>query len=194
MGTECSCLRAGNPEDSQVKLDSEFAEININGKSTANEAGATAITRVPLNLKINIEDLVNLQSLIRGHVSRQGPVLRAVELQTTVQQPTHSQLLELPESRIPDYSTVATRTAESTLGRFVYNEDLSEFGCVQRYGPVELESHAIYEGYWNTEQQRHGEGVQMWSDGSKYEGYWREDKANGLGRLIHADGDVYEGA
>jgi len=24
-------------------------------------------------------------------------------------------------------------------------------------------------------------------------GYWRNDKANGKGRLIHADGDVYEG-
>jgi hypothetical protein len=26
-----------------------------------------------------------------------------------------------------------------------------------------------------------------------YEGYWRNDKANGKGRLIHSDGDVYEG-
>jgi hypothetical protein len=24
-----------------------------------------------------------------------------------------------------------------------------------------------------------------------YEGYWKGDKANGHGRLIHADGDVY---
>lgn len=33
----------------------------------------------------------------------------------------------------------------------------------------------------------------MWADGSRYEGYWKQDKANGRGRLIHADGDVYEG-
>jgi hypothetical protein len=26
-----------------------------------------------------------------------------------------------------------------------------------------------------------------------YEGYWVDGQANGRGRLIHADGDVYEG-
>jgi len=26
-----------------------------------------------------------------------------------------------------------------------------------------------------------------------YEGFWKNDKANGKGRLIHADRDVYEG-
>jgi hypothetical protein len=35
--------------------------------------------------------------------------------------------------------------------------------------------------------------MQIWKDGSKYEGYWKFDMANGKGRLIHSDGDVYEG-
>ena len=35
--------------------------------------------------------------------------------------------------------------------------------------------------------------MQLWRDGSKYEGYWSSDMANGKGRLIHSDGDVYEG-
>ena len=26
-----------------------------------------------------------------------------------------------------------------------------------------------------------------------YEGWWKDNKANGAGRLIHADGDVYDG-
>lgn len=29
--------------------------------------------------------------------------------------------------------------------------------------------------------------------GSVYEGYWKNDKANGRGRLIHADKDIYVG-
>ena len=37
---------------------------------------------------------------------------------------------------------------------------------------------------------RDGRGVQIWLDGSRYEGYWKNNKANGRGRLIHADGDV----
>lgn len=42
-------------------------------------------------------------------------------------------------------------------------------------------------------ESREGKGIQVWPDGSRYEGYWRMNKANGKGRLIHADGDVYEG-
>jgi hypothetical protein len=41
--------------------------------------------------------------------------------------------------------------------------------------------------------ERHGFGIQVWPDGSKYVGYWRHDKANGKGRLIHSEGDMYEG-
>lgn len=59
---------------------------------------------------------------------------------------------------------------------------------------VVLENGARYEGQWNVEtNQRDGKGVQIWADGSIYEGYWKNDKANGRGRLIHADKDVYEG-
>ena len=53
---------------------------------------------------------------------------------------------------------------------------------------------AQYEGEWNMKTGfRHGRGYQIWSDGSIYEGYWKNDKANGRGRLIHADGDIYDG-
>ena len=57
-----------------------------------------------------------------------------------------------------------------------------------------LENGAKYNGQWSLDNsQRDGRGIQVWIDGSMYEGYWRKDKANGKGRLIHADGDVYEG-
>ena len=35
--------------------------------------------------------------------------------------------------------------------------------------------------------------MQIWPDGSIYEGYWKNSKTTGNGRLIHADGDVYDG-
>ena len=40
---------------------------------------------------------------------------------------------------------------------------------------------------------RSGYGVQEWPDGSKYHGYWENDKANGKGKLYHASGDIYDG-
>lgn len=57
-----------------------------------------------------------------------------------------------------------------------------------------LENGAQYEGEWlRGSQIRQGMGLQLWPDGSMYEGYWADNKANGKGRLIHADGDVYDG-
>ena len=57
---------------------------------------------------------------------------------------------------------------------------------------MRLENGARYQGSWNIDTNlREGEGTQIWQDGSIYEGMWSSDKANGKGRLIHADGDVY---
>ena len=56
-----------------------------------------------------------------------------------------------------------------------------------------LENNAKYKGQWEkNKNERHGLGIQVWSDGSMYQGHWKNDKANGKGRLIHADGDIYE--
>ena len=53
----------------------------------------------------------------------------------------------------------------------------------------------VYKGEWNKlTGERDGVGIQLWPDGSKYEGMWRRDKANGRGRMTHANGDIYEGA
>lgn len=52
----------------------------------------------------------------------------------------------------------------------------------------------LYKGQWKKKTgERDGLGIQFWPDGSKYEGMWRNDKANGKGRMTHANGDIYEG-
>ena len=35
--------------------------------------------------------------------------------------------------------------------------------------------------------------MQEWPDGTKYLGQWSHDKSNGLGKLIHSSGEIYEG-
>lgn len=98
-------------------------------------------------------------------------------------------------SELPDYSSYATRETEKMLGPFVYDMDdkiLFDLEIITR-GPYELDNGAIYQGQWTKDGLRHGRGLQIWKDGSKYEGYWSNDMANGKGRLIHCDGDVYEG-
>ena len=83
------------------------------------------------------------------------------------------------------------------LGEFVYEDKAFEkkLGPREHRESVQLENGARYDGEWipNT-QTRQGKGIQVWPDGSMYEGYWMDNKANGKGRLIHADGDVYDGS
>ena len=61
-------------------------------------------------------------------------------------------------------------------------------------GPVMVENGAWYDGEWNEEtNERDGKGLQVWPNGNFYEGNWRNGKFNGKGRLIHANGEVYNG-
>ena len=76
-------------------------------------------------------------------------------------------------TQMPDYSNQATRATEKEIIPFQYDEDESQYGTelIVR-GPYELDNRAIYKGQWSKEGMRHGRGIQIWPDGSKYEGYW----------------------
>ena len=53
---------------------------------------------------------------------------------------------------------------------------------------------ACYIGEWKVgTQKKEGRGMMVWKDGAMYEGYYKNDKGNFFGRIIHADGDVYQG-
>jgi len=81
------------------------------------------------------------------------------------------------------------------LATFDYEPAPADYNSIQRVEEEKktLDNGAQYEGEWDQQGKKDGKGVQIWVDGSLYEGYWKNDKANGRGRLIHADGDVYNG-
>ncbi|TNV77956.1 hypothetical protein FGO68_gene11802 [Halteria grandinella] len=96
----------------------------------------------------------------------------------------------------PNYDNQLVQSIKEQLGDFNYNPGPQYRDNIKRVvqGVQTLENQARYDGEWDLEKGfRDGRGMQIWADGSLYEGYWRNDKANGRGRLIHADGDVYEG-
>ena len=55
-----------------------------------------------------------------------------------------------------------------------------------------------YEGESSLEGKRHGKGAMVWTVGSFYEGWWKNDKQHGQGRLIYCNINsgayYYEGA
>jgi len=77
------------------------------------------------------------------------------------------------------------------MGPFVWN-DKDQFGA-KFSKPVTIENGCTYIGQFDKEGNRCGRGICIWTDGAKFTGYWKNNKANGRGRLIHKDGDVYEG-
>jgi hypothetical protein len=86
------------------------------------------------------------------------------------------------------------QSKKADLGAFVFDSDEKEFGQREKKPSKTLDNGALYDGEWLVgTQTKQGRGMQIWPDGSLYEGYWKNGKANGNGRLIHADGDVYVG-
>ena len=58
---------------------------------------------------------------------------------------------------------------------------------------VKYENGSMYLGEWNNEDNRHGRGIQIFSDESRYSGQWSNDKPNGLGILRQKNGSYYDG-
>jgi len=54
-----------------------------------------------------------------------------------------------------------------------------------------LKNGAIYKGYI-INNFRNGYGIVTWKDGTTFAGYWVDDKANGKGKFIHCNGDIFE--
>ena len=50
-----------------------------------------------------------------------------------------------------------------------------------------------YKGEWNRDGQRHGFGMLILTDGTKYIGEWVNGLCHGLGIMVFSDGSKYEG-
>jgi|TARA_B110001454_G_scaffold82620_1_gene79386 hypothetical protein len=50
-----------------------------------------------------------------------------------------------------------------------------------------------YEGDINADENPHGQGTYIWTDGRKYVGEWKDGKFNGQGTFTYTDGSTYVG-
>jgi hypothetical protein len=89
-------------------------------------------------------------------------------------------------------------STEKKLGDFVIDEkELIKFieenkNKLKNYS-IQYDDGSIYYGYYNKSWEREGYGVLILPDGSKYQGFFRENKMNGRGRLVGIEGDYFEG-
>ena len=100
---------------------------------------------------------------------------------------------KLPEA-LKALLTTEARAMRQRLGPF-NPEPAPEADGVERVDIEHkiLRSGALYSGEMTTSGEISGLGFMIWPSGSIYEGYWKNNMANGRGRFISANGDVYEG-
>ncbi|OMJ77103.1 hypothetical protein SteCoe_23375 [Stentor coeruleus] len=220
----CSCLHGTHDEkqlDTEKNTDLPEVPLRITidnfSKTPLENSAPNKVSELDFNptspvVKLNREDLVKLQSIIRGYFDRKKvKTLKVVDKPTAFSndlknnissipnenteliEQTRKDLIEIPIDSLPDYSNPSIKSIQTKLGDFVYNSPNSNQIDLIKRGPIMIENGSIYTGEWNSNKERHGKGVNIWKDGSLYEGYWEKDKPNGRGRLIHSNGDVYQG-
>ena len=126
------------------------------------------------------DKIIKIQARYRGHVVRnkmnteRKDAMKTTKINEPGQRPGRKEV-----SVVPNYSNPDTRATEQRLGPFKYEIPKEETETnLENRGPFELDNEAIYVGQWNKEGLRHGKGVQIWPDGSKYEGYWKIGRAH----------------
>jgi len=98
------------------------------------------------------------------------------------------------EKDIYEFMNMDVYNKYKELPKFEYEKNNNSRHNIEHKPITTINNEVKYEGDWDVvSNERQGNGVQVWVDGSIYEGHFIKGKLHGKGRLIHADGDIYEG-
>ena len=87
-----------------------------------------------------------------------------------------------------------TLMPEEEYNRWAENEDGGKNLVWNNYFQ-KIDQYREYKGHWHQENREvwEGLGVIKFSDGSIYQGFTQDQQLNGVGRMSHANGDIYQG-
>lgn len=71
---------------------------------------------------------------------------------------------------IMDYTNERVKEIFTKFGHYKAPQALSDGVKVEEKGISSLDNSAKYLGQWSLSNNKHGTGIQVWSDGSMYEG------------------------
>ena len=163
---------------------------NCCSNKSANDETEFNATAGQMKMTMNqVATLIKCQAIVRGYLARK----RVQKLRNEKYQGGMGSFQYDPAQN--DYDNEKVKEIRDNLGDYDYSGGQVENRTdLESRDIVELENHARYEGQWIIGTDiRQGAGKQVWPDGSLYEGWFADSKANGQGRLIHSDGDVYIG-
>ena len=187
MGNYCCNPRAAEMA-SQCTLEIERSSISRGGTAKSYRNGS---------LHHNIELVIRVQAALRRyHALRK---VQRIKLSRHAKNERGENLgynFEVVYDH-PPYKNEIVEQKLIELGEFEYRDQPSQTAANKNIAFVtelDRKNSGKYTGQIDKKtNKREGRGIQVWPDGSRYDGWWENDMANGYGRLIHADGDVYTG-
>ena len=179
MGCTCSHQELGAEKKIEMQDENNFREEKLN-ENKNNEEQNNEIDNFPMESNFKDNKEVNDINKLRG-----APPQAGFNLTPTIKGNNNEEkpYIEIKTDKINEND---------------FNELLEEYPqiddniVVEKRCPQEFkENKEIYYGEWAKDTNyRHGRGIQIWPNGEKYIGYWKNNQANGKGKLYHSDGDV----
>ena len=101
----------------------------------------------------------------------------------------------IKESEFENAVDLNVKEVERILGPLIYNKnEYNIYKNVFKKPPIKFfDEESIYKGEWNIQGKKHGYGILITKEGSKYEGFWKNDHLDGIGRFIEKKGNYYDG-
>ena len=190
-----------NPDETsrhkKTPLIKKYPIHNFNEKilSTVSKSGDSTISNLD-SISYDKKKIIKLQSFIRTFLFHNKFVSSLKQQLIDNQNQLYNDLYEqnmkyntkLAESLIGYKFNIRSETKDSNKkekGNIIFHNVLINY-------PNNVIS-SFYYGDVNIDNKKHGYGIQIMSDGSKYEGNWLQDKFTGFGRYINQNGDLFEG-
>ena len=152
-----------------------------------------------LNQKL-INSSINIQSHIRGYLLRKNLYNQYLDLVQNLSPKNGNNdnifLYEGDNENLENINSTSREEeiTEQDMSYLFSNYPPLKDGVKVILKPLQFcENGIVYSGEWDEEGNKHGRGVQLYPDGSKYYGYWIKNMINIKGKLVHREGDVYEG-
>lgn len=212
MGRNCSCLKNPDSDDSFILVGKTMLEMEKNTKKKSrsrkkDKSKRRFLKEVSIQEEFDMLHVIVIQSILRGFLERHKAKKRMTKLlkscATTTSnkqssmsssldfRPCDRPFLELFQEKELDIMNYAVKSVYTSLDPFEYYGKIPK--ATRKSEPVLMENNSIYAGYLDHLNHRQGHGVQIWTDGSLYEGSWCNDKREGKGRMIYYNGNYYEG-
>ena len=134
-------------------------------------------------LEDNIKKIVLIQSVYKGYIFRE-------HLKENIKFQLLKKATNISSNTSLKYNYVKKLDINTIFQKYPLIEQFKNMNLILK-PPYEFPNkRQIYYGEWK-DNERYGRGVQQWLDGSRYEGYFIDGKANIKGKLFHSNGDTW---